>query len=417
VMRDHQKYFAVQDGVGKLAPHFLTVLNISTDENSAAIIRQGNERVLRARFNDAKFFWEFDQRVPLVERVKLLENVMFQKDLGSYAAKSERVGNIAAKLVLLANERGAKVDGTVVGEAARLTKTDLTTELVKEFTELQGIIGGLYAEAQGISKPVSDSIYDQYLPASGKDKLPRSREGALLGLADRIDTITSMFGLGMEPTGSKDPFALRRAANAVVRILAESGLPLLLSDLSRAAEPTLEVEPKLQKFFVERVDFYLREVRGQSYDVVAAVLASGADNVRDVAARAEAVSAMRGSDDFVAVCAAFKRMKNILEQADARGDVRFAANEQGLIPPAVESNLVDASDEVRRGVDALAQTSQYVAALKLIATLRPSIDGFFDQVMVIDPNPTIRGQRLYLLGLIISNIRQIADLSEIVTTG
>ena len=224
VMRDHQKYFAVEDSGGKLAPYFLTVLNISTDERTAAIIRQGNERVLRARFNDARFFWEFDQRTPLVERVKLLENVTFQKDLGSYAAKSERVRVLAAKLAGVVQVAESSLNLAALDEAARLAKTDLTTELVKEFTELQGVIGGLYARAQGVSATAADAIYDQYMPASMDDGVPRSLEGALLGVADRADTIAGMFGLGMEPTGSKDPFALRRAANGIVKILAESGV-------------------------------------------------------------------------------------------------------------------------------------------------------------------------------------------------
>jgi glycyl-tRNA synthetase beta chain len=185
----------------------------------------------------------------------------------------------------------------------------------------------------------------------------------------------------------------------------------------RAAQPSLKADDKLQKFFVERLEFYLREVRGQAYDVVAAVLVTGADNVRDVVARAEAVTAVRDGADFAAVSAAFKRMKNILEQADARGDVRVAASEPGLIPPVAESNLLEASNEVRRRVDDFASTSQYVSALELIATLRPRVDAFFEQVMVLDPNPTIRGQRLYLLGLIVANIRKIADLSQIVTAG
>ena len=184
VMRDHQKYFAVDGpavagGAGKLLPHFLTVLNIATDQRSAQIIRQGNERVLRARFNDARFFWEFDQRVPLAERVPLLESVTFQKDLGSYAGKSERVRGIAGTLAAVAAKRGSGLDVAALDEAARLAKTDLTTELVKEFTELQGVIGGLYARTQGIAATAADAIYDQYLPASADDPLPRSAEGAV----------------------------------------------------------------------------------------------------------------------------------------------------------------------------------------------------------------------------------------------
>ena len=218
VMRDHQKYFAVEDEAGKLAPHFLTVLNTEVDAAGEAVIRHGNERVLRARFNDARFFWEFDQRVSLEERTALLEKVTFQKDLGSYAAKTERVRRVAAALA----GRVPGVDAAALDEAARLAKTDLTAELVKEFTELQGVVGGLYARAQGVSEAAAAAIYDQYRPVGMEDRVPRTVEGSLLAMADKADTIAGMFGLGMEPTGSKDPFALRRAANGIVKILAET---------------------------------------------------------------------------------------------------------------------------------------------------------------------------------------------------
>jgi glycyl-tRNA synthetase beta chain len=417
VMRDHQKYFAVDDGAGKLAPHFLTVLNISTDENSAPTIRQGNERVLRARFNDARFFWEFDQRVPLVERVKLLENVTFQKDLGSYAAKSERVRVLAAKLVAVANASGAGVDAAAVDEAGQLAKTDLTTELVKEFTELQGVIGGLYAKAQGVSAAVSDAIYDQYLPASAKDLLPRSAEGAVLGIADRLDTIAGMFGLGMEPTGSKDPFALRRAANAIVRILAESGLPLTLADLLEARGVDAAVEEKLLEFFAERIEFYLRESRGQAYDVVKAVMSAGWNDVRDVVARAEAVTEVRGGDDFIAISAAFKRMKNILQQAMAKGETMPTSVNDELLVQVEERELARQSAALAQEAEELRKAGDYGAALQAVAALRPQVDGFFDAVMVMAPEPELRGNRLALLMRIAADFSRIADFSEIVAAG
>ena len=353
VMRDHQKYFAVEDGGGKLAPHFLTVLNIALNPGNETIIRQGNERVLRARFNDARFFWEFDQRTPLRERVKLLENITFQKDLGSYAAKSDRVRVIAGKLLARASPRCAIVNAAAVNEAALLAKADLTTELVKEFTELQGIIGGLYARSQGAAATVSDAIYDQYLPASSDDKIPRSAEGAVLGLADRIDTLAGMFGLGMEPTGSKDPFALRRAANAVVRILAESSIRLRLSEVIAAAAATESVATRLRLFFEERIAFYLREVRGQAYDVVNAVMISGSDDLPDLLARAEAVSSVRTGQDFLAVSAAFKRMKNILQQAlDKHIEIGSEVNSSLLTEPS-EIELAQRSAELVRRVEAL----------------------------------------------------------------
>ena len=229
VMRDHQKYFAVEDANGKLAPHFLAVLNTETDAEGTAMIRQGNERVIRARFKDAQFFWNVDQKTPLTARVESLKNVTFQKELGSYYWKTEQ--NLKVVKALYAampqiSSHGA--DWAALETATRLAKTDLTAELVKEFTELQGIIGGLYARAQGLGEHVALAIYDQYTPASTEDDIPVSAEGRLLGLADRIHTITAMFGIGMAPTGSKDPFALRRAANAIVKILAESDIPLVL---------------------------------------------------------------------------------------------------------------------------------------------------------------------------------------------
>jgi glycyl-tRNA synthetase beta chain len=414
VMRDHQKYFAVEDASGKLAPHFLTVTNIALTDENAGIIRQGNERVLRARFNDARFFWEFDQRVPLADRVKLLESVTFQKDLGSYAEKSNRVRTLAAVLAALAISRDAILDAPAIEAAAVLAKTDLTTELVKEFTELQGIVGGLYARSQGLPVTVADAIYDQYLPASAGDAIPRSAEGCVLGLSDRIDTVASMFGLGMEPTGSKDPFALRRAANAIVKILAESTLPLTLSDVLKAAAPAPEVLAKLHAFFSERIDFYLREARDQTYDVVKAAMAAGTDDLRDLVARAEAVTAVRGSEDFLAVSAAFKRMKNILTQANfhLESGVVFVEGEGGP-----ERNLQRKYAELHAKVTELRQRRAYRDALEEIATIRPEVDAFFEQVMVMDPDPAIRAQRLTLLATVVAGFSSIADFSEIVTVG
>jgi len=419
VMRDHQKYFAVEDEAGKLAPHFLAVLNTKADVTGEAVIRHGNERVLRARFNDARFFWEFDQRVPLAERVKLLEKVTFQKDLGSYAAKTERVRAVAASLAGLVKARGTKLDGTALETAARLAKTDLTTELVKEFTELQGQVGGLYARAQGFSAAVGDAIYDQYLPKSMEDAVPRTVEGALLAIADKVDTIVGMFGLGLEPTGSKDPFALRRAANGIVKILAEAepALPLTLGDVVDAASPDEAVRMRVEIFFAERLEFYLREAKGQAYDVVKAVLAAGANDVRDAVARAEAVTAVRGSDDFAAVSAAFKRMKNILAQAAEKGIAVGKSVEVSLLGDATERALAERSVAVAELVKSLSARSDYCAALEGIATLRGPVDTFFDAVMVMVPEPEIRANRLALLRRVLKDFSGIADFSEIVTQG
>jgi glycyl-tRNA synthetase beta chain len=418
VMRDHQSYFAVEGADGKLAAHFLAVLNTETDAKGEAVIRHGNERVLRARFNDARFFWEFDQRVSLTERVELLEKVTFQKDLGSYAAKSARTLAVAERLATRLAERACVLDGPALVLAVRLAKTDLTTELVKEFTELQGEVGGLYARAQGHGETVAVAIYDQYLPKSMEDPVPRSAEGAVLALADKVDTIAGMFGLGLEPTGSKDPFALRRAANGIVKILAEAepALPLTLGDVVDAASASEAVRVKVEVFFAERLEFYLREAKGQAYDVVKAVLAAGANDVRDAVARAEAVTAVRGSEDFAAVSAAFKRMKNILSQAAEKGDLPTGEGEMGAAHPT-EMILTEQAGQIGQDVKELTDQHNYVGALETIATLRPYVDAFFDQVMVMDPDTQIRHRRLLMLQRILRTFSGIADFSEIVTQG
>jgi glycyl-tRNA synthetase beta chain len=419
VMRDHQSYYAVEDKDGKLAPHFLAVLNTETDAAGMAVIRHGNERVLRARFNDARFFWEFDQRVPLVERVELLEHVTFQKDLGSYAAKTERVRTLAEKLATLAHDRKLPLDSDALFDAIKLSKTDLTTELVKEFTELQGAVGGLYARAQGFPAAVSDAVYDQYKPTSMEDAVPRAVEGSLLAIADKADTIGGMFGLGFEPTGSKDPFALRRAANGIVKILAETkvALPMTLGDVADAATKDEAVRLKVEVFFAERLEFYLRDGKGQAYDVVKAVLAAGANDVRDAVARAEAVTAVRGSDDFRAVSSAFKRMKNILVQAKEKGIAAGSSVAAALLTEPTEKALAERSAELAGQVSTLRTEKNYKAALEQIATLRPQVDAFFEAVMVMAPDEAVRANRLALLQKVLGDFSGIADFSEIVTAG
>jgi glycyl-tRNA synthetase beta chain len=425
VMRDHQKYFAVEDANGKLAPHFLAVLNTQASAEGAAIIRHGNARVLRARFKDARFFWDFDQKTPLAQRFESLKHVTFQKELGSYYWKTEanlRVARSLGELIVLKTDGALRYDERALELAARLAKTDLTTELVKEFTELQGLIGGLYARVQGLGETVAKAIYEQYTPASTEDPIPSTIEGQILGVADRIHTIYEMFRIGNAPTGSKDPFALRRAANAIVKILAESDLPLLLSDVV-GATTTVPGDPKpVLAFLRERLHFYLKDVRGFAYDVVNAVtLAPIAgvrfsytiEDVRDAIARAEALTAARGSADFLAVSAAFKRIKNILRQAEEKGFALGSPKSVKLAPEAQQ--LADSAEALAPQVARLRQQRAYGKALALIATLRPSVDAFFDKVMVLDSDEEIRGANLALIAGVLSNFSGIADFSEIVT--
>ena len=432
VMRDHQKYFAVEDAQGKLAPYFLAVLNTQPAERADEIIRHGNERVLRARFNDARFFWDFDQRIPLEDRVEMLKSVTFQKQLGSYWDKTEANLRIAEQLAVVV-ERNAtgygqfaapealKVDLQTLQTAMRLAKTDLTSELVKEFTELQGIVGGVYARAQGLGEAAAQAIYWQYSPAGMDGPIPPTVEGQILGIADRVNTIVDMFAIGLEPSGSKDPFALRRAANGIIKILAEGRLPLLLSETVSIAigqsDRSGKAEAKhenLVYFFRERVEFYLREVKGFAYDVVNAVLAAGFDDIRDTIARAEALSAVRGSDDFAAISAAFKRMKNILRQAAEKSDSPSDSVGPALLTEAAERELHEYAAKLAPTVEQLSADRKYQPALEQIATLRPHVDLFFDKVMVMVEDNAVRRNRLALIAMVLGSFSSIADFSEIV---
>jgi len=436
VMRDHQKYFAVEDAEHKLLPHFLAVLNTDCDRNG--LIRHGNERVLRARFSDARFFWETDQKRSLLERLDLLRHVTFQKDLGSYHEKTRRVQRLCSWLSEIVKQSGMAIRPGVIHKAAALAKTDLTTELVKEFTELQGIVGGLYARAQELDSSlpeatrfaIADAIYDHYKPESTEDEVPRSMEGAVLSIGDKADTIAGMFSLGMIPSGSKDPFALRRQANGIVRVIAEKKLPLRLSDMmrdARAGYQGSDAEKKfvddakfsesVRAFFRERLEFYLKDVRGYAYDVVKAVLAADAEGVVDAVARAEAVKQVLHMAEFLAIGAACKRMRNILRQAEEKG-IEPAVKFEYLPEAAEEEKTLMAYMERTDGrVEAHRHKKEYLDALLLLSTAREPVDKFFDKVMVMVEDKKVRANRLALLRTLLKVFSTIADFSEIVTEG
>ncbi|PYX26405.1 MAG: glycine--tRNA ligase subunit beta [Acidobacteria bacterium] len=436
VMRDHQKYFAVEDASGKLAPHFLAVLN--TDADREGTIRHGNERVLRARFNDARFFWQTDQKQSLRDRLDLLKHVTFQKELGSYYDKTIRTQRLASWLSETVKQAGFAIRPGIVHKAACLAKTDLTTELVKEFTELQGIVGGLYARVQVLDEHMNDdvrqgistAIYDHYKPQSMDDSVPRTVEGAVLSIADKADSIAGMFALGLIPSGSKDPFGLRRQANGIVKTIAEHKLPVQLgalmqdariryhgSDAEKQFSPNLSFEEAVRAFFRERLEFYLRDARGFAYDVVNAVLAAGSDDVVDAVARAEAVTKVRPSADFESISVAFKRTKNILRQAIEAGKEIAQAVDSALLKESAERALAEQVPQTAKRVESLRVDRNYEAALLEIAKLRPAIDYFFDKVMVMVEDARLRANRLALLQTLLKEFSTIADFSEIVTEG
>jgi glycyl-tRNA synthetase beta chain len=386
VMRHHQKYFSVEDAQGKLAPNFVAVMNTSAD--SEGLVKHGNERVLKARFNDARFFWNVDQQKKLADRVPDLAKVTFQAKLGSYLEKTNRV-------VKLVKELGGNGHAQ---RAALLAKSDLTTEMVKEFTDLQGVIGGLYAKAQGEPEPVWQAIYEHYKPLSMDDSIPETPEGQIVALADKLDTLRECFAIGLIPSGSKDPFALRRAAQGVVKILAEAKLPFELPSLM------------MNEFMLERVQYYFREIRGFKYDEVNAALASGVGTLADVEARLAALAQVRPTEHFEPLAASFKRIRNILKQAACETSSHVNA---GLLEPGPERDLYDEYKRVRE----TAHNADYPAALSAIASLRPHVDAFFDKVLVNAKDETIRLNRLTLLHNLLTEFSTIADFSEIVTSG
>ena len=393
VMRHHQRYFSVVKPDGTLAPHFIAVMNTSADPEG--LVRHGNERVLRARFNDGRFFWEFDERQKFADRVEELANVTYQAELGSYLDKAKRTVAIVESL-------GGSEDAR---RAALLAKCDLTTEMVGEFPELQGVVGGLYARAQGESEAVAQAIYDHYKPVSMEDEIPSTPEGRLVALADKLDTLRECFRIELMPTGSKDPFALRRAAQGVVKILVEGGLTHPLRSLVGDDE-------KLLEFFLDRVRYYFREIRAFAYDEVNAVLAAGSDDLVDVEQRLKAIQAVRPTPDFEPIAASFKRIKNILRQAEFSGGGEVATE---LLVEPQEKELYEAFVRVRDDVEGLRVKRAYQPALEAIASMRPQVDSFFDDVLVNAPEEDVRRNRLTLLASLLREFSSIADFSEIVT--
>jgi glycyl-tRNA synthetase beta chain len=397
VMRRHQRYFSIVHADGSLAPEFVAVTN--TDGDRDGLIRQGNERVLRARFNDARFFWKVDQQKKLSERLPDLAQVTFQAKLGNYKEKTHRVVELAAELAAQIH-----VNESALRRAALLSKCDLTTGMVKEFPELQGVVGGLYAEAQGEGKDVATAVYDQYKPLSMEDAIPRTPEGQVLSIADKLDTLRECFRIGLIPTGSKDPFALRRAAQGIVKILFEARLPLALLNLVADV-------PELGPFFKERIQFYLRDVLEYFYDEVNATMAAPITTLADLADRVDAIHYIRPTEDFEPLAASFKRIKNILQQAQVADPVPPDAN---LLTPGPEQDLYQTFLRAREESHT---SSSYRDKLAAIASLRPRVDLFFDKILVNDPDPAVRQNRLALLYGLLTEFSTIADFSEIVTQG
>jgi glycyl-tRNA synthetase beta chain len=424
-MRDHQKYFALERKDGTLAPNFLAVINL--DKDKAGHIRAGHERVLRARFADARFFWETDQKCRLADYLPKLGAVTYQEKLGSYGEKVERVRELARWFSEQWFASGiAHASVGAADRAAELSKCDLVTEMVREFTELQGIVGGLYAKSQGEPEEVAWAVYDQYKPAGLEDSIPRNIVGQAVALADRFDSLVGCFAVGLVPSGSSDPFALRRAAIGIVKILIETKLPLSLSmAISRAARALgsgtrkvsvpLAVEKQVLEFLLDRARFVLKEHGGLAYDEINAALAAGGDDLFDAIRRMEAIRAIRKTKNFEPLAVSFKRIRKILEKAGPATVWKLAAVRSDLLSEQAERDLHERSAAAMREMEQHKRAGRYREALQEIAKLRPAVDAFFDEVMVMAEEEQVRKNRLTLLSGLLSEFSTIADFSEIVT--
>jgi glycyl-tRNA synthetase beta chain len=404
VMRDHQKYFAVEDRKGKLQPRFVAVINLDSDPKGT--IRSGHERVLLARFRDAEFFWQADQHRPLRERTELLKNVTYQAELGTYAEKAARMIALAHGIAELAAAAGMKPDTEAAVAAAKLAKCDLTTQMVQEFPELQGVVGGLYARAQGEDEEVTQAIYDHYRPMGAEDAVPRTLAGAIVSLADKVDAVAGGFALGKEPSGSSDPFGLRRQGNGIIKVLLEFALPIALRPVIERAlvqldvrwqRPREEVLERVMQFLGDRLAFYLESVRGLRLETVRAVLAAGWEVPCDASARARVLEGIRGSDDFRALTAAAKRIKNILSKSAASSDWSPGEVDAAMLREIAEKSLFERFREIEEKSSGRAKAGDYGTALRLIAGLRPAVDLFFDKVLVMAEDRALRQNRLRLL--------------------
>jgi len=424
-MKANQKYFPLLDAQGKLTRHFLVVSNIAPSDASAVV--QGNERVVRPRLADAKFFFDQDRRKTLADRLPGLAKVVYHGKLGSQGERAERVRAIAHAIVnqlsmatlpyTVEADDEFKVLDSKVQQAAQLAKCDLLTDMVGEFPELQGIMGGYYARHEGLRDGVAIAIEDHYKPRFAGDALPRNHTGTVVALADKLETLVGLFGIGQLPTGDKDPFALRRHALGVIRILVEKNLPLELPALVDAAVPAFgelieapqATRQALLTFFADRLAVGVRD-QGYSAQEVDAVLALNPTRLGDVPRRLEAVRAFAALPEAASLAAANKRVGNILKKIEGELPTAIAP---ALLKEAAEQALAKAIDDVQPAADLLFEQHDYTGSLKSLAALKTPVDAFFDDVMVNAEDPALRANRLALLGRLHAAMNRVADLSRL----
>jgi len=397
-MRVHQRYFAVRDpATGKLAPHFLTVANIAAKDGGGTIAK-GNAKVLSARLSDARFFWTEDRKTKLEDRLERLKGVTFHAKLGTMYQRVERIEALAGQL---AEVIGA--DQARAVQAARLAKADLVSGVVGEFPELQGIMGGYYAQAEGLDPQVVGAIRDHYRPQGPSDAVPVESVAATVALADKLDTLTSFFAIGEKPTGSRDPFALRRAALGVIRIVLENDIRLPLKRY---------VSDEVLEFFADRLAVLLRE-QGQRHDLVSAVFALGDDDLVRIVARVQALAAFLTTDDGANLLAGYKRAVNILKAEEKKGPLPEGEPAPMAGAPAEETALIEALASVEAKVGPALAAEDFEGAMSGLSKLRAPVDAFFDKVLVNADNPAERENRLRLLAKVRDAMGRVADFSRV----
>jgi len=409
-MEEHQKYFAVRDKSGELLPYFITICNIESRDPTQVVA--GNERVILPRLSDSAFFWETDRKRPLADRQEQLKTIVFQNKLGTVFDKSVRVAKLAAFIA-------TKIDGEapLAQRAAQLAKCDLVTEMVGEFPDLQGIMGRYYARLDGEHDEVAEALDEQYLPRFAGDALPATKTGQAVSLAEKLDTLVGLFGIGQPPTGVKDPFALRRAALGVLRIIIENNLDLDLLVLIEQAQQGFEnelSEPKVteqvMQYFYDRLKGYAQD-QGIKADVFEAVLAVKPVRPLDFMQRLNAVVAFRQLEQAESLAAGNKRIGNILRKNGAEADAGTV--DESVLVEGAEKALVAKLETVTEAVKPLMASADYTGVLTTLADMRETVDGFFDSVMVMDEDMTIRKNRLAILNQTRALFLGVADISHL----
>jgi glycyl-tRNA synthetase beta chain len=411
-MQTNQKYFALTDTNGKLRSRFLIVSNIATDDPRHIV--GGNERVVRPRLSDAKFFFEQDKKKSLESRLPLLENVVYHNKLGTQGARTQRVTLLAGAIA-----RRLGYDVLLAERGAQLAKADLLTDMVGEFPELQGIMGTYYARHDGEHEEVALAASEHYQPRFAGDALPATETGTAVALADKLETLVGIWSIGLQPTGEKDPFALRRHALGVLRMLLEKRLPLAISALLADACGVFEYQPgfkdpraEITSFMLDRLRGMLRE-RGFSPNEVEAVLAQHPDRLDDIVQRLEAVQAFAALPESASLAAANKRITNILRKTEAAAGAASAAASESLLVEPAERKLYAAIGRVRPEVDAAFASGDFSGTLKTLAQLRDDVDGFFNDVMVMADDLALRNNRLALLSSLHGMMNRVADISKL----